>query len=176
VPLRKERSRWGAAFFRFAEIDVPLEFYAEPGNQTVDVGSSAFLSAGVHGSEPLSCQWKFNGHDIAGAIGDIYVISSTTTNDAGVYSIVVTNASGVITSSNALLTVTLPSFQALTRISNGLVQLRFTGSPSTYYWIERTTNLVDWTPLTNLFSTNGILDFVDRSATNLEKGFYRTRR
>jgi hypothetical protein len=42
-------------------------------------------------------------------------------------------------------------------------------------WIERTTNLTSWLPLTNLLNPNGALNFTDNSASNLSAGFYRAR-
>ena len=48
------------------------------------------------------------------------------------------------------------------------------GDSGFFFWIDRTTNLLDWEPLTNIFNTNGTVEFIDSSATN-NKLFYRAR-
>ena len=37
------------------------------------------------------------------------------------------------------------------------------------------TNFVFWEPLTNIFNTNGTAQFIDKTATNSDRGFYRAR-
>ena len=56
----------------------------------------------------MSYQWKKNGTDISGATSNTYTTPATTNADIGavlVYSVVVTNSAGTVTSSNATLTV-----------------------------------------------------------------------
>jgi hypothetical protein len=77
-----------------------------PANQTVDAGETATFSVGATGTPPLSYQWRKNGGDISGANGSSYTTPPTSSADNGsVYSCIVTNQYGSITSNNATLTV-----------------------------------------------------------------------
>ena len=57
------------------------------------------------GTAPLSYQWLLGGTNISGANTNAYTRSNVQTNDAGNYSVVVTNIAGSVTSSVATLTV-----------------------------------------------------------------------
>ena len=58
---------------------------------------------------PLSYQWRKNGLDIAGATNASYTTPATTADDNGaLFSVVVTNSAGSVTSNDALLTVRVP--------------------------------------------------------------------
>ena len=79
----------------------------QPANQSVQAGQSATFSVVATGSAPLSYQWRRNGTAIGGATGTLYKTPATSSTDNGaVYSVVVSNAVGSITSANATLTVT----------------------------------------------------------------------
>ncbi len=75
----------------------PLSVSVEPG------GSVTFSVAATGGA--LSYQWLKGGSPIAGATGASFTIASATRADDGSYAVVVTNASGSVTSLPALLRV-----------------------------------------------------------------------
>ena len=77
----------------------------QPVNQTVNVGGSASFSVTAGGSQPLSYQWRLEGNPSSGATASVLNLSNVQLSDAGHYSVVVTNAFGTVTSSNAVLTV-----------------------------------------------------------------------
>ena len=80
------------------------------------VGEYATLRASPSGAAPLFCQWRKNGIVIAGATGADYSIThSLSTNDAGSYSLIVTNVHGSVTGTVAV-TVT-----PVTGITNALI-------------------------------------------------------
>lgn len=64
---------------------------------------------------------------------------------------------------------------SVARQNDGRVNLSVNSTPGYGVWIERTTNLTSWLPLTNLLNTNGSVNFTDASATNQGSGFYRAR-
>ena len=64
---------------------------------------------------------------------------------------------------------------SIARQPDGRVNLGVNSTPGYGVWIERTTNLTTWSPLTNLLNTNGALNFTDSSASNNNAGFYRAR-
>jgi hypothetical protein len=82
---------------------------SHPQNQSVIVGGNVTFSAVAGGTLPLSYQWRFNETNlIAGATASSLVLTNVQLAAAGTYSVVITNAAGSVTSSNATLTVNLP--------------------------------------------------------------------
>jgi len=86
-------------------VGVAPSIVGQPSNQTVSVGAPATFSVLPAGSSPFSYQWQFNGVPVSGATGSNYVIASVQTNNAGNYSVVVTNSFGAVTSAPAALAV-----------------------------------------------------------------------
>lgn len=80
----------------------------QPQPQTVIQGSNATFSVTATGDAPLAYQWRFGGTNLVGATNNLLVLTAVQTNQAGNYSVVVSNPYGSITSSNALLTVRVP--------------------------------------------------------------------
>jgi uncharacterized delta-60 repeat protein len=80
----------------------------QPANQAVLVGDPVFFSVEAGGKLPLRYQWRKDGSAIFGATNANYSFSNAQTNQAGNYSVVVTNIVGSVTSSNATLTVFAP--------------------------------------------------------------------
>jgi hypothetical protein len=86
----------------------------QPTNLTVLVGSNADFAAAAAGSAPLAYQWRtngvklVNGGNISGATSNVLTLTAVTTNNAGNYTLLVTNLYGSATSSVATLTVVLP--------------------------------------------------------------------
>ena len=77
---------------------------SQPASVSVTVGSSATFSVTATGA--TSYQWRKNGTNISCATSSTYTTPATTSADNGaVFSVVVTNAKGSVTSSNATLTV-----------------------------------------------------------------------
>jgi hypothetical protein len=67
------------------------------------------------------------------------------------------------------------AMQSVARQVDGRIKLTVNSTPGYGVWLERTTNLTFWLPLTNLLNTNGTLIFTDNSATSNPAGFYRAR-
>jgi hypothetical protein len=82
----------------------PPSITTQPQSQTVAAGSNVSFTVAATGTAPLSYQWKKNGTNI-GTNGTVLVLQSVTTNQAGEYSVVITNNAGSVTSSIATLTV-----------------------------------------------------------------------
>jgi len=78
---------------------------SQPAALAVNVGSPASFSVTATGTGSLSCQWRKDGANIAGATSVTYTIASVQTTDAGSYSAVVSNSAGSVTSGSASLTV-----------------------------------------------------------------------
>jgi Peptidase family M23/Immunoglobulin domain/Immunoglobulin I-set domain len=99
----------GAYFDNFAadtlDTGVAPTITSQPISQTVGQGANVTFTTVTKGSTPLSYQWKLNGANISGATNSIYVDINAQPSDAGNYSVVVSNASGSVTSSNASLSL-----------------------------------------------------------------------
>src|SRR5262249_928125 len=81
-------------------VTFPPSFSMPPTNQAVVAGGSALLSATVNGASPLVYQWRQNGTNlinsgnISGATTNALTIPSVTANNAGNYTVQVTNIYG----------------------------------------------------------------------------------
>lgn len=74
-------------------------------NQTAAAGVNVAFTAMAVGNQPMSYQWQLNGSNIAGATNSMLNLAGVQFDDAGQYTVTVTNSVGGTSSSNALLTV-----------------------------------------------------------------------
>jgi hypothetical protein len=87
-------------------VKSPPIITTQPTNKTVKAGHTAQFSVTATGTQPLSYQWRKNGGNIAGATSASYTTPATRTADNGsLFSVIVTNSLGSVSSNNALLTV-----------------------------------------------------------------------
>ena len=93
----------GAALTVNAAVVAPA-ITTQPTSLDVAPGNTATFTVTATGTT-LIYQWKKGGTDIPGATSSSYAISNTTSANDGVYSVVVSNSAGTVTSSNATLTV-----------------------------------------------------------------------
>lgn len=161
-------------------VIVPPSITAHPTHQTVIRGGTASFSVGAAGTPPLFYQWYFNGLPLADATNSSLTISNVQPSDAGAYAVEVLNAAGSVLSSNALLTVTLPTpahFETISRLPDGRFRLVWTGEAGLSYWVEAATNVdfAERTLLGPVSGSNGWFEFVDAEATNFWQRFYRAR-
>src|SRR5262249_51151918 len=77
----------------------PPTIYSQPTNQTVIVGQTATLTAGATGTLPLSYQWIFDDAILPGETSSSLVLTDVQFNQAGNYTVVITNNIGSVTSS-----------------------------------------------------------------------------
>ena len=102
---------FGSATSAVATLTVTLApvITQSPASQSVLVGQPAAFSVTAAGAPPLVYQWRFNGNNLAGATGTNYAIAAVAAGDAGSYDVFITNASGSVTSSVAVLTAVNPA-------------------------------------------------------------------
>jgi hypothetical protein len=145
---------------------------APPSDQSSCVGGSATFQVRAEGSEPLAYRWAFNGNPLAGETNAQLNLSNLQTNQAGLYSVAVSNTFGSLTSAPARLLVN----DACVAI-NSYAGLSVTGVVGRTYVIDCATNLnaVNWTPLaTNTFTTPRWL-FVDTNTPSYPGRYFRVR-
>ena len=126
-------------------IDPPV-ITAQPTNLLVLAGTKVAFGVSLTGSAPfLRYQWRFNGTNLLSATNAIYTIPSVGTGNAGNYAVVITNAGGKATSSNAALTVVL-SPESQTNYASSTAAFTATAFGSellNYQWQKNGTKLVN---------------------------------
>jgi Immunoglobulin I-set domain len=82
---------------------------SQPASVTVPLGQTATFSVTATGTGSLTFQWYKNGAPITGATSSTYTTPPTVAGDTGaVFTVVVSNSAGTVTSGPATLTVQLP--------------------------------------------------------------------
>ena len=128
VVIRNDKGSYTSINATLTVTAPPPAISAQPTAQTITAGAMATFSVTATGTGTLSYQWKKNGINITGGSGA--TTNSYTTPDMGyagngaVYSVVVSNSAGSVTSSSARLTVnkttTLQSYGQVANASDGL--------------------------------------------------------
>ena len=92
---------------------VPPAITAQPQSQTVIAGSLVVFSVTATGAAPIAYQWKKANVNILvlGATANVYNIESAQATFVGGYTVVASNAAGIVTSNVAMLTVNMPQPQ-----------------------------------------------------------------
>jgi GH25 family lysozyme M1 (1,4-beta-N-acetylmuramidase) len=151
---------------------------AQPQALAVKVTSNASFTVSATGIPAPACQWRFNGTNLANATAASYTRTNAQYADAGAYSVLVTNLAGAITSSPAALSIITASpaqFQVPVVQTNGWLQLVLSGDSGATYYVQSSTNLVDWQPFTNLTLINGAFTFNAGWTTNGAALYFRAR-
>jgi hypothetical protein len=90
-----------------SQIQAPLVL-ALPADQAVVLGSNAVFNVLAEGAPPLEYQWLFENAPIPAATNSGYVVTNAQFANEGLYSVVVSNAYGSITTPQADLNVFVP--------------------------------------------------------------------
>ena len=148
----------------------------QPSNQTVLAGMPVNLQINGSGAPSPAYQWFFNGTNLAGATNSSLVLASAQPAQSGAYSVVLTNVAGSITSSNALVIVTvpMPAASVAPAGSNFTVSLpsALTGVTYTLLYKDSVT-ATNWTSiLPSQSGTGGIINLLD-THPNPNGRFYR---
>ena len=130
----------------------------QPASLTVAAFSEATFSAAAIGAQFPGFQWQkrgtnlSDGENITGASTDSLTVSNCSPNDAAGYSVVVSNAFGVVTSAVAILTVTSsppiitqPLSQTVNAGDNAAFAVAVVGTGLQFQWRFNGTNLVGQT-------------------------------
>jgi hypothetical protein len=141
----------------------PPTITTQPTNQAVLQGAPASFNVKVNGGLSLFYQWQDNGTNltdsgnISGSTTTNLIINNVSPTNVGTYSIIVTNAAGMASSSNALLTITLsapvinsqPTNQTTILGDSVTFNVSAIGSlPFLYQWRLNTTNVMGATNAT----------------------------
>lgn len=159
----------------------------QPKDRFVDPGRNTTFSVGALGAPPFSFQWFYNGAPLADATNNSVLLTNVQPSLNGDYFVVVSDASGSVTSQIARLKVfvsTAHRFSSLQVKPAQAATLALAGETRAlfaYYWdlypVEVSSNLRDWSLLTTLQRANTAsspLTFLDVGAIQYGQRFYRT--
>jgi endonuclease/exonuclease/phosphatase family metal-dependent hydrolase len=98
-------------------INAPV-IITPPSSQSVIEGEPAVFNVAVTGSDPLTFQWEFNGVDLPGATNATLTLTDVSVEQAGDYSVQVSNAGGSTNSpAAALIVIPIPEGGTLSLVT-----------------------------------------------------------
>lgn len=129
----------------------PPAILQNPVARTVAVGSTVNFDALVSGAAPLSYEWRKNNLPISGQTNTTLTLGNVQTNDAGDFTLKLTNPYGSVTSAVAALTIIVPPAVTQHPVSTNLLAGTATAlavaasgtAPLHYFWNK------DGAPITN---------------------------
>jgi len=142
---------------------VPLTIVAPPNDQWVAVGNGAAFVVAAGGTPPFTYQWQFQSTNIEGATNASLILAGVTLNQAGNYTVIVSNRRGSTNATAALTVVPFgqppsitnqPQDQDIFQGGTAAFNIGATGiGPLTYQWYYDGVPLLEGTNAT-LFLTN----------------------
>jgi hypothetical protein len=158
----------------------------QPASQSVRPGGGACFRLRACGPQPLHYQWQFNAAPIGGATSTFLILNNVQTNQAGNYSVTVTNQWGSTTSAPAILSINSaapppgntndpPSmyFPNLEILDPGVPLVSLNAVNLTVMRIDWSSNCVSWTPWLTLTNNGDTLYFADPDALTQPRRYYR---
>jgi hypothetical protein len=149
-----------------------------PRSAFVRANSSVVFSAVACGTPPLAYQWQFNGTNLLNQTNASLALANVQPTNSGLYSLVITNAFGLVTTNTSLWVGQFAFNTAPTNLamcSNGF-QLTLGGIVTTNPVILlSSSDLVNWAPVLTNPPTTGSVQFLDLATTNTPARFYRAR-
>jgi hypothetical protein len=184
-------------------VFVPVSITVQPPRSVTPVpGLPVNLSVTATGAAPLSFQWLLNGQplsdttmvEITGATNSSLSIYPLDTNDAGVYSVIVSNPYSSVTSSNVTLNIPAPTLTVLPTMVSvtdpnlnlmgtasgefGVTNVQYQLNGTGYFPASTSTNWTQWNvplilePGTNVISIFATDILGQNSRTNTRTVFY----
>jgi len=131
------------------EVPWDFGFLLEPQSTNIVQGQNVTFSTTIVGAGPFTYQWQSNDISIAGANASSYtVLVVPPAYDGYAYSVIVSNANGHVTSTNAILSVSTPVSwvsgpldQTVVQGTNVSFSATFNGDHLTYQWYTNSTGL-----------------------------------
>jgi hypothetical protein len=183
------------AFFCFltvkceAQLGIPPTITVQPSDQTVTNMGTVTFSVTVAANLSLTThyQWMLNGVALktTGSSGTklltlldptvTYTQPNNTTNNAGAYSVKLTQTLGGTTlSSNAILKIANNpvTFSGAKMGASGF-QLHMAGITGADYVVYASSNLVNWIPVYTNTTQSGSADYIDTAASQFKSRYYR---
>ncbi len=134
--------------------------------------SLTLRSPATNGLPPPRFQWLWNGSPIVGATNALLTLTNLQSAQVGFYTVVVSNALGILTYATDL-SLEVPTFQAELTLTNKTLRLWLPTTTNQITIVETSTNLLNWTPV--YFYAPPQNNYFDLSITNAAQQFFRTR-
>jgi hypothetical protein len=166
-------TRFVVALLSIFSVSAQVTITRQPVPQEVQLGQTATfeVEATAGPGEPIIYQWYFNGRPLQGQTQPILTISSVQSTNVGTYFVRVGNFQNTRDSAAVSLLATIP---ASARIFPAVEVEVFTESGRTYY-VERSTNLVNWSQFSTPFvGTGGAMNLLFSTRGNAHT-FYRVQ-
>jgi len=155
----------------------------QPVGTNVVRGANVTFTVSATGTPPLTYRWRKDGSVVSSGSLPAYSLFNATRSNSGVYSVIVTNLAGTVTSSIAVLGVHVPQLLSVPVLQSGKT-IAFNSSDVdggalsqsdlANLHVLASSNLLDWVTLPGpLTLTNGTLQIQDTGATNAPARFYR---
>jgi len=144
--------------------------------RSVGVTQTAYLRLRAVGALPLTYQWSFQGTNLPGATNVLLVVTNALPAAAGFYSLVASNAVGVVTNSEMELVVVpiiitnQPASQATYVGASPTLKVGVLGPSPTYHWSFNGTNIA-WATNSSLTLTNIQLTDAGAYSVGVSNGF-----
>jgi hypothetical protein len=168
----QRNSGYGYSLWEFQVYNLPVApvITTQPASVTVNVGDTATFTVVASGAGPLSYQWLKNGTPVATTTSPSYTTAPTVASDDGTtYSVIISNASGNVTSASATLSVksvaptitTQPASITVNQGSTATFTVAANGTaPISYQWLKNgtpvaTTTTPSYTTPATTASDNG---------------------
>ena len=157
-------------------VGVAPAITTQPAAQTVTAGQTATFSVTATGTAPLTYQWKKNGTNIEGVTTSSHTTDATVLGDSGaVFTVVVSNSAGTVTSSGAALTVnaaavapaitTQPAALSIAAGATATFSVAATGTGTlSYQWKKNGTNITGGSGATTNTYTTPAMSYAGNSA------------
>jgi hypothetical protein len=109
-PMQFDRGRWAEEFPStllngVVELPAPLEIVTQPKTISVGIGSDAIFKVLADGTSPISYQWQSDGTNLPGETSATLTLTNVRPSQSGSFAVIVSNASGTITSATAFFSV-----------------------------------------------------------------------
>lgn len=153
-----------------------VRIVTQPASQLLSVGGTATFNVEATGDAPIGYQWFFQGARITNATANVFTIPNVQTNNAGSYSVTVTNPFSSVTSTSAVLRVMPVAQLSTVSITSTNVTLAFPAQTGVLYVLQYKDNILqtNWINLrTNVPSVPGTMMTIDAVTTNVPSRFYR---
>lgn len=143
-----------------------LTIAVQPQSQTVSAGAQVTFNVTATSPSPVTYQWRFNDVAIPGATSDSLTLLNVSADQAGDYSVVVTDSDGYVVSPAAGLSLLGIAITPTLKIE---------GSIGNRYRISFKTNLsaVTWIPLSDIALPGSPYFYPDVTASNSPRRFYQ---
>jgi hypothetical protein len=142
---------------------IGLQIVTQPPNRVAQLGQTTNFTVVAVGTGPLHYQWRFNGNNIANATSNSYTVSNIQSNNAGTYTVQISDDFDVTVSQPATLTLIFkPSLTiqplSISVVSNGTATFSAAASgttPISFRW--RKNNITISNPMVALGPSNSTL-------------------